>query len=141
MSSSVRPPLTRLELERRAAALKASSSNCVTSDASDARLYGQRAAAILRDCKRDVALASHESRFAGFEAAAETLSAAAADQWLPKAIIADRLQEIADAHHGFGKSLDEIQLIISNAVAKVDIPPVVLPAKASKRRLISRQRS
>jgi hypothetical protein len=128
-------------LERRAAALKASSSNCVTSDASDARLYGQRAAAILRDCKRDVALASHESRFAGFEAAAETLSAAAADQWLPKAIIADRLQEIADAHHGFGKSLDEIQLIISNAVAKVDIPPVVLPAKASKRRLIAHRAS
>jgi hypothetical protein len=123
-------------LERRAAALKASSSNCVTSDASDARLYGQRAAAILRDCKRDIALAPHDSQFAAFHAAAETLSAAAADQWLPKAIIADRLQEIADAHNGFGKSPDEIQLIISNAVAKVDVPPVVWPAKVSKRRLI-----
>lgn len=103
-----RKPLTPLELQRRAEALRASasSSNHVTSDVSDARLYGQRAAGILRDCKRDVALAPHESRLAAFEAAAKTLSAAVADQWLPEAIIADRLQEIADAHSGFGKSPD-----------------------------------
>jgi uncharacterized protein (DUF927 family) len=50
------------EEERRAAALKTSSSNHVTLDASDA---------ILRDSKRDLAPAPHKSRVASYEAAAK----------------------------------------------------------------------
>ncbi len=141
MSSSVRAPLTSLELEKRAAALKASSSNNGASGASDVHLYGQRAAAILRDCKRDVALARHEHRLTTFEAAAETLSAAVADRWLPKAIIADRLQEIADAHGAFGKSPEQIQQIISNAMAKIEVPPIEMLARPPKRRLIAHRAS
>jgi putative DNA primase/helicase len=135
-----RTPLTASERERRTAALKASSSNHVTSDASDASLYGEHAAGIIRDCKRDVALAPADGKLAAFKAVAKTLTDAA-DRWLPKAIIADRLQEIADAHSAFGKSPDEIQLIISNAVAKINVPPIELPAKAPKRRLIAHRAS
>jgi hypothetical protein len=132
--------LTSLERERRVAALKASrssSSSDVTSYTSDAREYGERAAGIIRDCKREVAIAPHESRLAAFEAAAKTLSAAATDRWLPKAIIVDLLQGIADNHNAFGKSPDDIQLVISNAVARIDVKPIELPAKAPKRRLIA----
>jgi putative DNA primase/helicase len=141
LSSSVRTPLTSLELERRAAALKASSSKDVTSDASDARQYGERAAGIIRDCKRDVALAPADGKLAAFEVAAASLSSAVADRWLPKAIVADRLQEIADAHGAFGRSTAEIQRIISNAVTKIDVKPIELPTKPTKRRLIAHRAS
>ncbi|WP_271528896.1 AAA family ATPase [Bradyrhizobium sp. CCBAU 25338] len=95
----------------------------------------------MRDCKRDVALAPHDSRLAAFEAAANTLSAAVTDRWLPKAIIADRLQEIANAHGAFGKSPEEIQQVISGAVAKIDVTPIALQAKTPKRRLIAHRAS
>lgn len=146
MSSSVRTPLTILEkerraavweLERRAAVLKASSSNHDTAYASDVHQFGERGAGIIRDCKRDVASAPLESRLSAFEAAAKTLSAAVADQWLSKAIVADRLQEIAENHNGLGKSADEIQQIISNAMTMIDVPRIESPAKVLKRRLIA----
>jgi putative DNA primase/helicase len=98
-------------------------------------------AATIRDCKRDVALSPPDEKLAAFEAAAETLRVAVADRWLPKAIIADRLQEIADAHSLFGKSLEEIQRIIAGAIAKIDVPPLELPAKPPKRRLIAHRAS
>ncbi|MET4841927.1 AAA family ATPase [Bradyrhizobium japonicum] len=141
MSSSVRPPLTSLELEKRAAVLKASPYNDGEAGTSDVHLYGQRAAAVLRDCKRNVAVAPHEDRLTAFVAAAATLSTAVADRWLPKAIIADRLQEIADAHGAFGKPPGEIQQIISNAMAEIDVPPIEMPARQPKRRLIAHRAS
>lgn len=88
-----------------------------------------------------MALAPQESRFATFEASAKTLGDAASDQWLSNTIVADRLQEIADAHGAFGKSPDEIQRIISNAVAKTDVPATAVPAKTPKRRLIAQRAS
>ncbi|MEZ0031254.1 putative DNA primase/helicase [Bradyrhizobium japonicum] len=109
-------------------------------DRVDARQYGEYAASIIRDCKRDVASAPTDRKLAAFEAAAATLSAAVIDRWLPKAIIADRLQEIA-GHSAFGKSPDEIQRIISNAVAKIDVKPIELPTKPLKRRLIAHRAS
>lgn len=136
MRSSVRTPLTSLEMEKRAAALQASSSNNGASGASDVHLYGQQAAGIIRKSKRDVALAPPDSKLAAFEAAAATLGSAVADRWLPRAIIADRLQEIADAHGAFGRSTEEIQQIISKAVAAPDITPIDLPAGLPKRQLI-----
>ncbi|WLB19368.1 AAA family ATPase [Bradyrhizobium sp. vgs-9] len=86
-------------------------------------------------------MAPHECRIAAFETASQILGAAVADRWLPKAIIADRLQEIADAHGAFGQPPEEIQRIISNAVAKIDVPPIELPPRPPKRRLIAHRAS
>ncbi|WP_166300412.1 AAA family ATPase [Bradyrhizobium sp. 2S1] len=142
MTFQSRSPLTPAEVARRAEVLTASRGPNLTSEKADARQYGERAAGIIRECKRDVALASNDGKLAAFEAAATALSAAATDRWLPKAIIADRLQEIAVAHSFFGKSQEEIQQIISNAVAKIDVPPIDLSAKAPpKRRLIAHRAS
>ncbi|MHC2277541.1 putative DNA primase/helicase [Bradyrhizobium diazoefficiens] len=138
MTFQPRSPLTPAELARRAEVLTASREPNLTSESADARQYGERAASIIRECKRDVALASNDGKLAAFEAAATTLSTAVTDRWLPKAIIADRLQEIADAHSSFGKSQEKIQRIISNAVAQIDVPPIELSAKAPpNRRLIA----
>jgi putative DNA primase/helicase len=110
-------------------------------DVNDVGQYGERAASIIHDCKRDVALAQPDSKLAAFEVAAAILGKAVAERWLPKAIIADRLQEIADAHGAFGMSPEEIEQIIAGAVEKVDVPPIDLIVKAPKRRLISHRAS
>ncbi|AJA59721.1 MULTISPECIES: AAA family ATPase [Bradyrhizobium] len=141
MTFQSRSPLTPFELARRAQVLTANREPDVALDGVDARQYGEHAAGIIRDCKRDVASAPADRKLAAFEAAAATLSAAVADRWLPKAIIADRLQEIADAHSAFGKSPEDVQRIISNAVAKIDVKPIELPAKPLKRRLIAHRAS
>lgn len=141
MSSQSRSPLTPDELARRAKVFQANMHNENTQHKADARQYGERAAGIIRDCKRDVALAPADQKLATFKAVAATLSAAVVDRWLPKAIIADRLQEIADAHSSFGRSAEEIQQIISAAVAKIDVPPIEMPSKPQKRRLIAHRAS
>ncbi|MFK4720546.1 putative DNA primase/helicase [Bradyrhizobium niftali] len=141
MSFQSRSPLTPDELARRAKVFTANRHNENTQEKADARQYGERATGIIRDCKRDVALAAADQKLAAFKAAAETLSAAVLDRWLPKAIIADRLQEIADAHSSFGRSAEEIQQIISIAVAKIDVPPIDMPPKPQKRRLIAHRAS
>ena len=139
MTFQSRSPLTPVELARRAQVLTASRELNLAMEKADTRQYGEHAAGIIRDCRRDVALAPVDRKLAAFEAAAEMLSVAVADRLLPKAIIADRLQEIAGAHRAFGKSPEDIQRIISNAVAKVDVKPIELPAK--RRRLIAHRAS
>jgi hypothetical protein len=143
MNFQPRSPLTPTELARREKVLTAhqAARSEIRLDPDDARQYGERAAGIIRDCKRDVALARPADKLSAFEFAASTLGKAVAERWLPKSIIADRLQEIADAHNLFGKSSDEIQRIIADTVARIDLPPIGLSAKQQKRRLISQRAS
>lgn len=123
-----RPPLTPTELVRREQALSAHNVGqpAIECNASDVKQYGERAAAIIRDCKRNVAIAPSSQKLAAFEAAAKTLSEATADGWLPKSIIADRLQEIAEAHGLFGKTIEDIQQIIAGAAEALAKAPVAV---------------
>lgn len=143
MNSPSRSPLTPAELARRAQALSANKTaqSGGNSESADVRQYGERAAGMIRDCKRSVALAPAVGKVAAFKAAAESLATAVADQWLPKAIVADRLQEIADAHSSFGLAPEEIQRLIGNAIERIEVRPIEMPAKAQKRRLISHRAS
>jgi putative DNA primase/helicase len=139
-----RPPLTAIELKRRAAALTASQPNAadskddadveaVRAEPSDERQFGSMVAKILRDAKRGVALASDDAKFAVFHEAAATLAEAVAGQWLPQNIMVDRLQDIAAAHGLFGQSQDSIQEIIGEHSAKIPRPisSVILPPLTS----------
>ena len=90
--------------------------------ADDEYLYGKRAAQILRDCSRHVALAADDAKLAAFRTAARTLSDAVADQWLPKDKLADRLLDIAVAHDMFGMSGDEVQKIIADETKSLQVP-------------------
>lgn len=88
------------------------------------RLYGQRAAQILRNCRRDVALASTtEEKIAAFRMIAGTLTEAVSAQWLPKDVMVDRLLDIAAAHNSFGFGPERIQQIISEVIRAV-CPPI-----------------
>lgn len=144
MNFQSRPPLTPAEIAKRAEVLSASNGALTEApiEQSDARQYGERAAGIIRDCKRIVALAPADAKLEAFKVAAETLSKAVIEQWLPKSIVADRLQDIATCHNSFGKSAEDIQRIISDAVAGATPPPGV-PAQQqqAKRRLIAHRAS
>jgi hypothetical protein len=111
---------------------------------SDEHLYGPRAARILRDSRRDVALAPPDAKKIAFQAVAKTIGQAVADRWLPKAVMVDWLMDIARAHGSFGLSPDELQNLISDtAVAVVEMrlpetPPATAPRK---RHLISHRAS
>jgi AAA domain len=106
------------------------------------RLYGNRAAEILRNCQRDVALASAgDGKIAAFRKAATMLGEAVAGQWLPKDVIADHLQNIANAHNLFGLNPEGVQEIIAEAVACARSPMVQSPTKPLRRHLISHRAS
>jgi putative DNA primase/helicase len=141
MSFQYRAPLTPAELAKRALVLTASREPSPVMKDADASQYGERAGRIIRNCKRDLALAPAAEKIVAFKAAAATLSAAVADRWLPKAVVADRLQELSDAHGSFGKSPEEIQQLIADAVKEIEIRPIELPPKPQKRRLISHRAS
>jgi hypothetical protein len=152
-----RPPLTPVELARRAAALTATRSDdqegdanaeTVHSEPSDERQYGTKAAKILRDAKRGVALASNDAKLAVFHEAAAALAQAVASQWLPKNVMVDRLYEIATANGFFGRHRHDIEEAIGKYSENVPLPvkPVALPPLSShperpKRRLISHRAS
>jgi hypothetical protein len=59
--------------------------------ASDAFLYGQDAAKILSDCIRAVAPAPTEKRTIALQEAPKKIGEAVADQWLPEAMLMNRL--------------------------------------------------
>jgi hypothetical protein len=157
-----RPPLTAIELRRRAAVLSAANPpqanqkgeaesplvETLVPEPSDERQYGKKAAQVLRDVKRSVALASDDARLAVFQQAATILAEAVAGQWVPKHVMVDRLADIAEAHKFFGRSQDDIHGIISECSARIPaaISAVVLPALSSTpeklpRRLISHRAS
>jgi hypothetical protein len=88
---------------------------------SDERHYGPYATEMLRKAARDVALSSSiETKLEAFRQAASTLSKAVADQWLPKNVVVDCLGQIASAHNGFGLGHDQIEEIVTQAMARAD---------------------
>src|SRR3954452_1012271 len=117
-----RPPLTAIELRRRAAVLSAANLpqtdqkseakpppvETFIPEPSDERQYGKVAAQVIRDARRSVALASNDARLAVFQQAAATLAEAVAGQWLPKNVVVDRLRDIAAAHGFFGQEASGI---------------------------------
>jgi putative DNA primase/helicase len=155
-----RPPLTAIEMSRRAAVLSTANlpqtdqngevlpAETFIPDPSDERQYGNMAAQVIRDAKRSVALASDDARLAVFEQAAATLAEAVAGQWLPKSVAVDRLTDIAVAHNFFGRDQGGIHGIIGKCFANAPTPitSVVLPPLSSlpeklPRRLISHRAS
>jgi hypothetical protein len=156
-------PLTAIETARRAAALMANQgsnqpiapvvaaemldvvaaadADTVVPEGNDAHLYGQYAARILSDCQRDVALASVDAKMIAFKKGATKIGQAVADQWLPMAVMADRLLEIAEAHGSFGLNPEQLQYLISDAVAEVAIPQTPPASVPLKRRLITHRAS
>jgi putative DNA primase/helicase len=107
----------------------------------DERLYGRHAAEILRDCRRDVALAPSGAKTIAFQDVAKKLGQAVTDQWLPKAAAVDRLLEIAEAHGSFGLNSEELQQLISAAAVEVRMPKTPPASVPPKRRLISHRAS
>ena len=107
----------------------------------DERRYGRHAAQILSNGQRDVALASSDAKQAVYQEVVRSISQAVADQWLPKAVMADWLMDIARAHGSFGLNSDQLQQLISDAAVEVPVSKK-LPAPAPpKRRLISHRAS
>jgi putative DNA primase/helicase len=161
--SYVRPPLTAIESARRAAALKANQDPCqprataVSSSElpdgvsavanmaepndTDERLFGPRTAQFLRDCRRDVRLASEETRKIVFQEVAEKIGEAVADQWLSKAAMMDCLFQIAEAHCFFGLTPDQFQQLVADAAEAIRIPPAAPASAPLKRRLITHRAS
>lgn len=155
-----RPPLTAIELSRRAAVLSTANLpqtdqkgeeppvKSFIPDPNDERRYGNMAAQVIRDAKRSVALASNDARLAVFQRAAANLAETVAGQWLPKNIMVDRLRDIAAAHGFFGLEASDIETMIGDYCAKIPAPisAVVLPPISSQpeklaRRLISHRAS
>lgn len=157
-----RAPLTAIESARRAAALKANGDLKQPIDAdgsiqmpdevavitdpamprgNDTFVYGQRAAKILSDCSRAVALASEGTRKAAFQQAAKKIGEAVSGQWLPKSAMIDRLLDIAQAHGSFGLKPEQIQQLIADAAEAIFSPEAVPVSASLKRRLITRRAS
>jgi hypothetical protein len=61
-------------------------------ESDDERLYGRHAAQILRECRRDVALAPADVKTIAFQDVAKKLGQTVADQWLPKAVAVERYE-------------------------------------------------
>jgi hypothetical protein len=135
-----RSPLTEVELAKRTAALSASQPAALNSTAATGydsevpagpieygpnyeSLYGKYASEILQSCSRDVALApTREEKITAFRLAARKVSKAVDDQWLPKDVMADHLQDIAVAHKFFGGNPEDVQEMIAMAVGSVRLP-------------------
>jgi putative DNA primase/helicase len=156
-----RAPLTAIESARRAAALKANGESAqptaaamsfevldevatvdtASSEVTDKRQFGQRTAQILSDCRRDVALAPKDTKKIVFQDIAKKLGQAVTGQWLPKAVMMDRLSDIADAHGSFGLNPEQLQRLIADAAEAIQITPIVLAPPPPRRRLITHRAS
>jgi putative DNA primase/helicase len=153
-------PLTAIESARRAAALKANResdtavavssemldevatvANTARPEATDERLFGRRTAQFLSGCRRDVALASEETRKIVFQEVAKKIGEAVAEQWLSKAAMVDRLFHIAEGHRFFGLTPEQLQQLIANAVEAIRIPQTAAVAAPPGRRLITHRAS
>jgi putative DNA primase/helicase len=155
-------PLTAIESSRRAAALKANrESDQLTAAAvssemldevaevtgtagtevADERQFGRRTALFLSDCRRDVALASQETRKIVFEEVATKIGEAVAEQWLSKAAMVDCLFHIAEGHRLFGMTQDQLQQMIADAAEGIRIPQAPQVLTPPKRRLITHRAS
>jgi putative DNA primase/helicase len=159
---AARVPLTAVESARRAAALTANqasnqpmdfapaemldvvaaaSADTAKREDNDERLYGRYAAQILSDGRRDVALAASDTKAIAFQEVAKKIGQAVADQWLPKAVMADRLLDIAEAHGSFGLNPEQLQQLIPDVAAEILIPQTSPAFVPPKRRLITHRAS
>jgi hypothetical protein len=156
-------PLTAIESARRAAALKANQepsqplapvvsagilskkvvavTDAPVSEATDEHLFGGRTAKMLSNCWRDVALAREDMKKIVFYEMAKKLGEAVAGQWLPKAVMMDRLLDVAEAHGSFGLNPEQIQQLISDAAETICAPQSAHVSAPLKRRLITRRAS
>ena len=120
----------------------------IQADTRDADRLATVAAELIRDAKRNVALASDDARLAVFQQAAAKLSEAVAGQWLPKNIMVDRLNDIAAAHGFFGREASDIETMIGGYCEKIPapisvvvLPPILSQPEKLPRRLISHRAS
>jgi putative DNA primase/helicase len=89
----------------------------IQADPRDAGRFGNRAAELIRDARRSVALAAGQAaKVAAFRQSAEDLTKAFADQWLTKGRVVEVLTDIATAHDYFGTRVGEVEIIISGAI-------------------------
>jgi hypothetical protein len=157
-----RAPLTPIETARRAAALKANQESnrplaaAVSSEmrdevvavnetavpeANDEFLFGRRAAQILSDSRREVALAPEGMKKIVFQEIAKKLGEEVAGQWLPKTVMIDRLLDIAQAHGSFGLNPEQLQRLIADAAEGIRFPQTATVSAPLKRRLITHRAS
>ena len=102
-------------------AVAAAEANAVTAERNNVRLYGRRAAQVLSEGRRDVALASSDAKRSVYQEVVRSISQAVADQWLPKTVMADWLMDIARAHGSFGLNSDQLQQLISDAAIVIPV--------------------
>jgi hypothetical protein len=108
----------------------------------DVRHYGERVARMLSGAYCAVALApAHEKRSVFRDVVAATMAHAVADRQIPKQVMMDRLQQIAEAHSGFDLSPDELQKLIAEAAEAIPVPQVVPVPVRQARRLITHRAS
>src|SRR5229473_6187999 len=152
-----RAPLTAIESARRVAVFKASQepgrplaaavssemlaeaaavADTTVPECDNTSQYGHRAAKILSDCRRDVALAPEDTKKIVFQEVAKRIGEAVTDQWLTKAAMMDRLQDIAEGHGSFGLNPEQLQQLIADAAEAIHVPPIAPPSAPLKRRLI-----
>jgi putative DNA primase/helicase len=122
-------------------AVAAADADVPVPERNDERLYGPHAAQILRNSKRDVALAPADAKTTAFQEVTKRIGQAVADQWLPKAVMVDRLLEIAVAHGSFGLTPEQIQQIIADAAEAICSPKNAPVSPPLTRRLITRRAS
>jgi putative DNA primase/helicase len=115
--------------------------NAVTAERDHRRPYGRRVAQILSKGRRDVALASSDAKQAAYQEVVRSISQAVADQWLPKAVMADWLLDIARAHGSFGLNSDQLQQLISDAAVVIPVSKKSPASAPLKRRLITHRAS
>jgi putative DNA primase/helicase len=158
----IQAPLTPIETARRAAALKANQESnrplaaaassemrdevvavneTAVPEANDELLFGRRAAQILSDSRREVALAPEGVKKIVFQEIAKKFGAEVAGQWLPKTVMIDRLLDIAQAHGSFGLNPEQLQRLIADAAEGIRFPQTAAVSAPLKRRLITHRAS
>lgn len=98
----------------------------IQADPRDAGRFGNHAAELIRDARRNVALPTGQvAKVAAFRQAAHDLAKAAADQWFPKGHVVEVLMDIATAHGFFGTGAEEVEATISDAIEAADAAKIV----------------
>ena len=107
------------------------SDKTIQADPRDVDPFGNHAAELIRDARRNVAIAAGQAaKFTAFQQSAEDLAKAAADQWLPTGHIVEVLTDIATAHGYFGTTAKEVEAIISQAIKAADAAKIISVPRA-----------
>jgi putative DNA primase/helicase len=86
-------------------------------------------------------VAPDSMKLVAFQEVTKKIAEAVSGQWLPKAVMVDRLLEIAEAHSSFGLNPEQIQQLIADAAEKICIPQAAPASAPPKRRLITHRAS